>query len=140
VTGSGKEYDLVIRTRPDIQFSRSIKVPDSTNFYVLPGSNHLGKGINDNLQISSMSNIQKYAEVYDRLHELFYWKDSKIYCPHTFASNILEINGINRVTLPVTFALLHAPGGAYHTLDAKSRKWKPLNQAEYEKQTGRFKG
>lgn len=144
MVSSKNNYDLVIRTRPDICFHKEWPTFNPFNFYTIEGLIHgqikeyVRYGINDNFQASSMENIFKYTRVYDRLEELFLFCN-KIFCPHIFSLAILDINNIERVQCAIPYSMLHTPHGQYFTPDI-SGEWKHVSKANYDKKEGRFQG
>jgi hypothetical protein len=69
----GIRYDVVIRTRADVQLSSEIELgrflPIARDFIVFPENGHWRGGLNDQFAFSSSSNMDAYASVIDYLAE-----------------------------------------------------------------------
>lgn len=110
---TGKEYDLVMRMRPDIVpqgpvWTQPIR-PE--NMLVYPGGNKLGKGVGDGVNISSPDNVYKFSFAYNYLEDLY--NVHGISCPHLYVeimTNTLQIP-LQYIQSPSTIA--HSPHGAY---------------------------
>lgn len=135
----GKDFDLVIRTRPDIYLPRKLRIFNKSKLHILKQRNHLGTGLGDNLHIGSTKDIAMLGEIYNHLEEIFVLSD-RILCPHLFVETWISSNSIlYREFLMRGWATLHTPAGQYKALNS-ARKWVDLGDADYSRGNNRFNG
>ena len=86
---TGTQYDLVIRTRPDMLVHQDLPDFDPKYFYTIFHPNHTGQGTGDMLQVGNSFSVINFCKaicylpmIYDRTNLL---------CPHTASTTFIEM-------------------------------------------------
>lgn len=119
VEKSGKEYDLVIRMRPDLVFNHTLPNLDPNIFYTTHHPNYYGKGTGDTFQASSYKNIKAFCSTFSNLDKIY--SISNTLCPHVLTKTSIELLGGSHVEVSSNFKLIHSPYGHFFDTD-ESRK------------------
>lgn len=134
-----KNFDLVIRTRPDIYLPKKLRLFSTGKMRILKQRNHFGGGLGDNLHLGSLENISTLGEIYNNLEEVFILTN-QILCPYLFIKEWLAIKSIKHKEFSMRgWSTLHTPGGQYKALNAEGA-WDLLGNGSYERNKDRFDG
>ena len=111
----GSEYDFVIRTRPDLVLQAPLPEMRTGVFYANQGGNSRGKGIGDQLHISSLEQMMTFSSLYAHVDALY---DQLGYsCPHAYSQLWLEMNKIPYERISTPMYIMHGPHGPYKEPD-----------------------
>lgn len=117
VAKTGKEYDLVIRTRPDIIWSDFSVDFSPQSFYTNYHRNHTGQGTGDMLQVSGFKQMMAFKKLIFHLDELTAYNNR--FCPHMFVDTYLKnFIGIDYIELNIPKVVMHTPEGQYKNFKA----------------------
>lgn len=111
ITRTGKQYDLVIRMRPDLTFTDIIPDLSPDRFYTLNHKNHLGQGTGDMFQAGSLKDVLNYTKMSVHLDQVY--GISNTLCPHIIASTWIEMLKLNWCELQLNKKIWHSPFGEY---------------------------
>jgi len=104
------EYDLIIRTRTDLEILGDLPEFNPNKFYIVHNDYAQG-GYNDVIHIGNKHDIFAINMMYSRLEEL-YEKEGQ-FCPHVFAKNIVEEHDIPLISLPNGYRIWNTPWGQH---------------------------
>lgn len=119
VEKSGKEYDLVIRMRPDLVFNHMLEQLDPSRFYTTHHPNYYGQGTGDTFQASSYENIQNFCKTFYLLDGIY--AISNTLCPHVLAKTAIDIMGCTHIEVSGNFKLVHSPYGHFFDYDESKK-------------------
>jgi hypothetical protein len=103
-------YDLVIRTRTDLEVLGELPEFDPSNFYIIHNDYHQG-GLNDVIHAGNMNDIFKVNTMYSQLETLY--ERIGTFCPHLFAQEIVKTNNIQLISLPLPYRIMNTPWGQH---------------------------
>lgn len=106
-----KRYDLVIRTRSDLQFVHPLPEFDPSVFYTPehPGLNQGGFG--DMMHVGNQRDITSFSNIYNEL-ELVY-KNTTVFCPHLLTEKYIRMLSLNHVEFKADYILHNTPWGRH---------------------------
>lgn len=108
---TGKQYDLVIRMRPDLVFNVELPNFDPNKFYTIHHRNHVGLGTGDTFQASNPWLMSIFAKLPLILPQIY--KRTDILCPHIVSKQFLEDMGYPWEEFVTNTTLMHTPAGPY---------------------------
>jgi len=112
VARTGTQYDLVIRTRPDVIWNDISLDFEPEKFYTNFHRNHTGQGTGDLLQVSGYKQMMIFKKLIFNLDELTAYNNR--FCPHIFVDTYLKhFIGIDYVELNIPKVIMHTPQGQY---------------------------
>jgi hypothetical protein len=103
-------YDLVIRTRTDLEVIGDLPNFNPSNFYIIHNDYHQG-GLNDVIHVGNMNDIFTVNTMYLQLEELYNKLD--MFCPHVFAQEIVRTNNIQLISLDNPYRIMNTPWGQH---------------------------
>ncbi len=115
--GISRDYDLVIRMRPDLvvgpEIVDVIANADPTKFYTLFHRNHTGQGTGDMFFMSTRRKIEDLTWSMSNIKELtrLTLKYNR-FCPHIFVKDLIESRS-EHVEVNIPKQLQHTPNGQY---------------------------
>jgi hypothetical protein len=107
-------YDLIIRTRTDLEVIGDLPDFDPKNFYIIYNHYEQG-GHNDVIHVGNKRDIFAINTMYNRLDEL-YEKEGR-FCPHLFARRIVDEDKIPLISLPNPYRIWNTPWGQHQDVD-----------------------
>jgi len=111
IAKTGKQYDLVIRMRPDMLFHENLPAFEPNVFYTLPHRNHLGQGTGDMMQVGNFSQILLFSKAICFMRQLY--SQTQLLCPHIISvQNIKNLN-FSWKEFMIHKTLMHTPKGEY---------------------------
>ena len=116
----GKEYDIVLRMRPDMVFHTPLPLEElnSDTFFTLTHRNHLGQGTGDMLQISNQKNITDFSMLPCYMDSIY--EQTGLLCPHVMSKAWIDLQGLAHMEININKTIMHTPKGEYVEMD----KWK----------------
>lgn len=117
-----REYDLVIRMRPDLEFKTELPELDPECFYTIHSRNHMGRGTSDIFQAASHESMTRFSEAFNPFpsSRTQLWKlyiEHGLLCPHELSEKFLleqeTTTGVKWIDLMIPFHLMHTPLGMY---------------------------
>lgn len=107
------EYDLVIRTRPDLILKEPIEEISNNYFYTIPGSHTRwpGMGTGDCIQIGNFNNMKYFVSIYHNIERLL--TDHRYPCLHTVSKTWIKEIKLPWKELNNDGYILHSPNGMY---------------------------
>lgn len=109
---TSKEYDVVIRTRPDIILDGfAVEVDPDPELVIIDGSKGVeARGAGDMLQMGTTQNILKFNRLFDDYEETM--RACTLYDPHLYIEKYMHMKGIKFRPLR-RFTLHNAKNGQY---------------------------
>jgi len=108
---TGKQYDLVIRMRPDLVFMKHLPDFDINKFYTILHRNHVGLGTGDMFQVSNQWLMSLFGNISLILPQLY--KKTDILCPHIILEQFFKELNLPWEEFPMEKKLMHTPHGEY---------------------------
>lgn len=108
---TGKQYDLVIRMRPDIIFNEDLPNFDPKYFYTISHKNHLSQGTGDTFQASNPFILSFFSRILLIMPQIY--SETKILCPHIVSEHFIKKFQLNWREFNVDRTLMHTPLGSY---------------------------
>ena len=105
------EYDLVIRTRPDIIWHKPFPDMLPENLYTVRHPNHTGHGTGDMFFAGGQNCVMPFAKTFNQAPYLT--KLNNRFCPHMFMTSIIDQFGLSWVELDIPKTIMHTPIGQY---------------------------
>lgn len=124
----GKEYDLVVRMRPDMIINQDLRLEDFDPgiMFTIPHRNHLGQGTGDLLQISGQTIMSMFAMLPIHMDRIY--KGTDLLCPHVMTKAWIDHLHIPHKEFHLNKIIQHTPKGEY----VEMKNWKNERQTEYE--------
>jgi hypothetical protein len=108
---TGKQYDLVIRMRPDLVFNEQLPDFDPNKFYTLGFRNHMGQGTSDMIQVGNFFTMSLFCKVLYHLPHLY--RETGLLCPHVISEHFIKRLGLPWQEFMVNKTIMHTPLGEY---------------------------
>lgn len=116
------EYDLVIRSRPDILFRKELDISDQFNTSIITPLEQSYKVISDILAYSSQKNMNVYSELYKNIRYLQENTNVKMNTHHLL-KKWLEVNGISNLQIPIDIKIMKYKDGQPFIYHENARTW-----------------
>lgn len=108
---TGKQYDLVIRMRPDLVFNEPLPDFDPNVFYTLGYRNHMGQGTSDMIQVGNHFTISLFTKLLNHLPQIY--KQAGLLCPHVISENYIKSLALPWKEFMINKTIMHTPLGEY---------------------------
>lgn len=106
-----KQYDVVIRTRPDLVLS-DFTIEAISDIVVIDGSKGIeGRGLGDMMQMGTQENILKFNRLFDDYDEIM--RCCALYDPHLYIEKYLSMKNIKYKAIQ-RFTLHNGKNGQWH--------------------------
>lgn len=109
--GTGKSYDMVINTRPDIVLENPFPLLNPNIVYTLPSRNKLNRGTGDSLFISNMENVHIFRDIHDNIPNIY--QEVGVSCPHEYVAYSIKKFNPFWSELGIGAHIMHSPKGPY---------------------------
>jgi len=108
---TGKQYDLVIRMRPDLTFNEPLPDFDPNKFYTLGYRNHMGQGTSDMIQVGNFFSMCLFSKVLHFLPQVY--QETGLLCPHVVSEQFIRKLGLPWEEFMIDKTIMHTPLGEY---------------------------
>jgi hypothetical protein len=108
---TGKQYDLVIRMRPDLTFNEPLPDFNPNKFYTLGYRNHMGQGTSDMIQVGNFFSMCLFSKVLHFLPQVY--NETGLLCPHVISEQFIRRLGLPWEEFMINKTIMHTPLGEY---------------------------
>jgi hypothetical protein len=108
---TGKQYDLVIRMRPDLTFNEPLPDFNPQKFYTLGYRNHMGQGTSDMIQVGNFFSMCLFSKVLHFLPQVY--RETGLLCPHVISEQFIRRLGLPWEEFMINKTIMHTPLGEY---------------------------
>jgi hypothetical protein len=108
---TGKQYDMVMRLRPDLVYNQDLPEFELDTFYTLQHRNHMGGGTGDMIQIGNFMQVQMFSKLLCYLPRIY--QKTKLLCPHVVSEFYIKSIGLPWKEFHINKTIMHTPKGEY---------------------------
>lgn len=108
---TGKQYDLIIRMRPDLVFNEALPQFDPNHFYTLGYRNHMGQGTSDMIQVGNQFMVLMFTKLLHHLPQVY--QQTGLLCPHVISEKYIRGLGLPWKEFMIDKTIMHTPLGEY---------------------------
>lgn len=109
-----EQYDLVIRTRTDVEYTEAL--PDfNPNYFYTPHHPLQQGGLGDMLHAGSQKDMTNFCNVYDHLDELY--NQTNMFCSHMLTEQHLKNLNLNWIEFKCDYRLWNTPWGQHQDVE-----------------------
>jgi hypothetical protein len=123
---TGKEYDLIIRMRPDLVLWQDVSFnPDK--FYTIVQRNHRNLGTGDLIHAGNFHNMSIFSKILYYFNSLY--KKNGVFCSHEMSKMYIEQTNLPWEELWINCTIMHTPKGLY----APKNEWENIARDRKQK-------